>query len=435
MRKLNYFLLVFIPIFLISLGVWAQDENNDTDTTAPAAISDLTVSTTTESSINLTWTAPGDDNTTGTATSYDLRYDIVTITEEIWASSTTQVENEPTPQPASSTETMVVEELSSSTTYYFAIKTKDEADNESDLSNIVSGTTLGEEEPSPPAELTIEMTFTPRTLNLASQGQWITVHLFFPANHKARDVDISTVKLNDTLSPNSDFKGVNQFKKGKKDKGNNSSNLVLKFPRSDFVDLAGETPGTFEITVSGVVNEETFSASDSINILNVAPEEEDSLVGATGTPEVYTIKNGKKRHIPSSRAFERRGLAWGNIKKISQEELESYPEDELIGASDSPAVYLIIAGMKRHIPSSEVFESYGFDWDDISIVSRDELGDYSDVNLVRAAGDVKVYLLAGGKKHWIPTIAVFNKHGYKWENVIIVNSTEQNAVPEGENIE
>jgi len=285
----------------------------------------------------------------------------------------------------------------------------------------------------PDAVSTTTMAFTPQSFNLNSQGKYVTVHLFLPSPHKAFDVNTSTVKLNDSLSPT--VYGINYFKKEDKHKERNTSNLVLKFARSEFAALASSTVGDFEVTITGEVNEESFSASDTVNILELVVHEEEDLVTSTSSPEVYVIKNGHRRHIPTPQAFHRRGLAWRNIKQIPQEELDSYPDDELIRSSDASAVYLICAGMKRHIPSAEVFESYGFDWDDISVVSRDELTDYPDVNLIRGAGEAKVYLLAGGKRHWIPTVAVFNKHGYKWDNVIIVNSSEDAAIPEGENVE
>ena len=43
------------------------------DTTAPATVSNLATSSPTSSSLLLSWTAPGDDGSTGTATTYDLR--------------------------------------------------------------------------------------------------------------------------------------------------------------------------------------------------------------------------------------------------------------------------------------------------------------------------------------------------------------------------
>lgn len=432
MKKKTYLILVF-SLILFMLGVWVQAHNDDLDTTPPATIDDLAVSTTSESSIALTWTAPGDDDMASIAASYDLRYSISTIAESNWASAS-EAANEPTPQIASSSETMTVLGLNESTTYYFAIKTKDEADNESDLSNVVDGTTLTPQA-SPSDDLGFTMNLTPESFNLNSQGRWVTIHLFLPSPYRAGNVDLSIVELNGSILPDLSFKGLNYFNKGNKNKERNSSNLVLKFSRSEFAELVGDSTGDFEVIITGEIDGESFSATDTVNVLGITLEEEETLVTTDEGPEVYVIKNGRKRHVPSPQAFNRLGYAWQKIKKISKAEMNSYGDDELMKTSDNPAVYLIVAGMKRHIPSAEVFESYGFDWDDISIVNKSDLADYPEVNLIRKAGDVKVYLLAGNKKHWVPTQAVFNKHGYKWENVIIVNSVEGDTVLEGENVE
>ncbi len=111
------------------------------DTTTPAAVTNLSVSNETTSSITLAWTAPGDDGNTGIATSYDIRYSTSNITSGNWASAT-QVSGEPAPGSSGSNESFTVTGLSSDTTYYFAIKTNDEVPNQSDLSNVASSTTL-----------------------------------------------------------------------------------------------------------------------------------------------------------------------------------------------------------------------------------------------------------------------------------------------------
>ena len=110
------------------------------DLTAPAPVSNMTTGTVTASSVQLSWTAPGDDGATGTATTYDVRYSTSTITEANWPSAT-QASGEPSPQVAGSGETFTVVGLSQITTYYFAIKTSDEVPNESALSNVPSATT------------------------------------------------------------------------------------------------------------------------------------------------------------------------------------------------------------------------------------------------------------------------------------------------------
>ena len=111
------------------------------DTTAPAAVTNLATSSPTTNSITLTWTAPGDDGSTGTATTYDIRYRTGgAVNDSNWASAT-QVTGEPTPAAAGTNQSMVVNGLLAGTTYYFAIKTSDEVPNTSAISNSPSGTT------------------------------------------------------------------------------------------------------------------------------------------------------------------------------------------------------------------------------------------------------------------------------------------------------
>ena len=110
------------------------------DATPPAAVTDLAISTATDNCITLTWTASGDDGYVNSASQYDIRYSPSHIIEANWDSAA-QCAGEPSPQPASSSESFVVTGLSPETTYYFALKTADEVPNWSGLSNVASGTT------------------------------------------------------------------------------------------------------------------------------------------------------------------------------------------------------------------------------------------------------------------------------------------------------
>jgi len=110
---------------------------SSSDTTAPSSITDLTASNPNSSSILLSWTAVGDDGSTGTASSYDVMYSTTTITRTNWRLAN-QATGEPTPQAAGTSESMTVSSLDPSTTYYLAIGTADEVPRWSDLSNIVS---------------------------------------------------------------------------------------------------------------------------------------------------------------------------------------------------------------------------------------------------------------------------------------------------------
>lgn len=111
------------------------------DLTPPGGIADLAVTGTTGTSIALRWTSPGNDGSTGTAASYDIRYSTSPITNANWAQATA-ASGEPAPAIAGTLQTFTITGLLGSVTYYVAMKTTDASGNISVLSNVVSGTTL-----------------------------------------------------------------------------------------------------------------------------------------------------------------------------------------------------------------------------------------------------------------------------------------------------
>ncbi len=129
-------------------GNWSVLSNvvskaTDGETTAPAAIANLALSNPTPNGLTLSWTAPGDDGSTGTATTYDIRYSTSNITNANW-NSATQATGEPAPKAAGQSETFTLSGLNTNTTYYVAIKTADEVPNVSALSNVPSRATSPE---------------------------------------------------------------------------------------------------------------------------------------------------------------------------------------------------------------------------------------------------------------------------------------------------
>lgn len=111
------------------------------DQTAPATVTDLVAGLPGATTIQLTWTAPGDDGGTGTANQYDIRSSTALITASNWASAT-PVPGIPVPLVGGSIQSFTAEGLLQGTVYYFALKAKDEQENESGLSNVVSSSTL-----------------------------------------------------------------------------------------------------------------------------------------------------------------------------------------------------------------------------------------------------------------------------------------------------
>jgi hypothetical protein len=88
-------------------------------------------------SVDLQWTAPGDDGNVGGGHLYDLRMSTQPITSANFGAAI-QVTGLQKPSLAGSRERFSVTGLESGTTYYFAIKTRDEAGNWSPMSNVVT---------------------------------------------------------------------------------------------------------------------------------------------------------------------------------------------------------------------------------------------------------------------------------------------------------
>ena len=92
------------------------------DDSYPSNITDLRVKSVTASTVTLEWTAPGDDDTVGTAASYDMRYSTSRVTWMNWDSlQVLRLSGEPQPSPFGSTDTMRVTGLSENVLYYFAL--------------------------------------------------------------------------------------------------------------------------------------------------------------------------------------------------------------------------------------------------------------------------------------------------------------------------
>lgn len=92
--------------------------------------------------VTVQWTAPGDDGQSGTAKQYQLRYSPQPITQTNFMACYA-VPNVPAPAPAGTLQSCSITGLTPGQTYYFAIRTWDEANNVSPISNVVARAASG----------------------------------------------------------------------------------------------------------------------------------------------------------------------------------------------------------------------------------------------------------------------------------------------------
>lgn len=148
---------IFISIILLLNGCGSshsKKKSTSGDSTAPSAITNLSASGETTSSVVLSWTSPGDDGNNGTASEYDIRYSNSNINETNWVNAVT-VNGEPSPATGGTNQQFNITGLTCGTVYYFAVKTSDEVPNTSALSNIASGKTSDCPDSSAPSNTTV----------------------------------------------------------------------------------------------------------------------------------------------------------------------------------------------------------------------------------------------------------------------------------------
>ena len=122
--------------------------------------------------------------------------------------------------------------------------------------------------------------------------------------------------------------------------------------------------------------------------------------------------------------------------------LESaYPTGALLKTGDNPGVYYVDNGVKHPIYTEEILQA-NFKGKIITTISADELDRYEssgpvlfrDGNLIKSAQDNKVYVIANGQRHWITTEEIFDKFGYQWDNLIITAQSAIDIHPLGDDL-
>ncbi|PSQ78331.1 MAG: lysyl endopeptidase [Bacteroidetes bacterium QH_7_62_13] len=103
------------------------------DSTAPSQVDDLTVTNVDTTSMTVSWSAPGDNGDQGRAYAYDLRYASSPIPSTSDFSSAPSVTNVPLPKTAQTQQEVTVDGLVPDSTYYFALRTKDDGGNQSPI--------------------------------------------------------------------------------------------------------------------------------------------------------------------------------------------------------------------------------------------------------------------------------------------------------------
>jgi hypothetical protein len=165
---------------------------------------------------------------------------------------------------------------------------------------------------------------------------------------------------------------------------------------------------------------------------------------------IFLIVDDTKRGFASQLAFRKNGFNPEEVIDGSWEDLNGFrdgtpitatttkPMGELVQNKTTGGVYFVINGTKAPILDA-IFLKTKFKGSRIAKATAKDLDKYKTVDpvmyedgsLLKSSLGTGVYVIADGKKNPITSGSLFEKLGYKWENIITVSSKVLYLYPEG----
>ena len=136
------------------------------DEKAPAKIEGFAVRELDQNTLELSWKATGDDENQGAATTYDIRYSDVPLTDLTWVRAI-QASNMPAPLPAGTSQTFQVLKPWNDKEIFWAIRAIDDALNLSPLSDVVAWSPVSRE----PFARIVDLSIAENTLTWTAPGK------------------------------------------------------------------------------------------------------------------------------------------------------------------------------------------------------------------------------------------------------------------------
>lgn len=435
------------------------------DEIAPNIVTNLIVSNVTTNSATLSWIAPGDDEDIGTATSYDIRYLSSPSIASNWYAAI-QIGNEPQPQIAGANQSVTVSGLDANAIYYFAMKTYDEVENVSAISNIVNGTTLELVDTITPDQI-INLKVSRVTSSSAILIWTETGDDYDIGSATSYDVRYSTKSINETtwsssnklyrsISPHID--GANQtvtvtgldsdttyyFAIKVSDEAENVSELsnIARGTTLEQLDrIAPEKVREFNVKTQSATSNIAIATwvnpanKDFSNVLLVRNDDDYPQSIGDGT----VIYKGKGNIFKDTTTEEGR-VYYYNIYSFDNADNYSLPAQKVLFSNNTlvkkryeDKIYVVINNEKRWIPTPGVFNRSGYKWENIyefydniidTIGNGDYIEDEEEIKLVKSANSPRVYLIKGYRKLWIKTMNAFVGSGYEWKGIVDMDINE-----------
>ncbi len=208
---------------------------------------------------------------------------------------------------------------------------------------------------------------------------------------------------------------------------NKSGNFKVQLTVTDNDGLSSSFSQNISIPLGGIITQ--FEKSGKVHELidkNYIIKNGD-LVKESSSGKIWHIINNKKHWIPNEEIFNLYGFSFDQIRLVSSSQLAKFKRAALLkNPVDGKIYYLHEDGRKRHLRTPLVFLSYGNKWEDVITVLPEELESYPDIMFIKLLGIPKIFMIENGVKR-----PIINPDSVAKSEAVFVNKIEFNAYLNG----
>jgi len=170
---------------------------------------------------------------------------------------------------------------------------------------------------------------------------------------------------------------------------------------------------------------------------------EGRLVSDRSHPKIYVEHGGGRFFIPSPDEFNANGYDWNSVlgaQDGSMAHLSTWPANgTLVRERTHPEIYVVHGGKAFLIPSSDVFNALGLDWNAVKPIPDGSVGGLRavpyDGMLLKEMSSAAMYVMENGKLRGIPSAQEFERRNFNWNLIGVVPDGGLAGIPVGDNLE
>ena len=151
-----------------------------------------------------------------------------------------------------------------------------------------------------------------------------------------------------------------------------------------------------------------------------------TLLKTPDSPDIYAIVGNQRHYISSPASFREHGYSWADVKIVSWQELSGHPRARLIKSPNKSTIYYLYQRLENKwfkiaIPSPTAFISYSDNyWGNVIKVTQFDIDSYPNTKLIKTADDPAVYYLENNTKYFISE-QVFASRNFRATEIVEVS--------------